>query len=345
MKLYRHGLVVGKFSPLHRGHEFLIHRALEQSERVSILSYSKPEFEGCSAAKRTRWLRSLFPCAQPYVLDDARVEALSAGKRVLPDNEAPDDEHRDFCAWLCHELLESPCDAVFTSEEYGDGFAEHLSRAGSLRTGRESRVTHVLVDLERQSCPVSGSMLRRDIHRGRKWVSPIVYADFVDRVCFLGGESTGKSTLSAVVARICETEFVAEFGRELWELRRGALRFEDMKLIGETQVAREEEAAGRANRVLFCDTSPLTTLFYSHYLFKSADPVLEQLANRRYDRVFLCFPDFPFVQDGTRQPEEFRRLQHEWYVEELGRRGIGYHALEGALEHRISQVTRLIRLP
>ena len=40
MKRYASGLVVGKFAPLHSGHEALINAALEQCETVFIISYS-----------------------------------------------------------------------------------------------------------------------------------------------------------------------------------------------------------------------------------------------------------------------------------------------------------------
>src|SRR4051812_5145184 len=61
MKRFRCGLVVGKFSPLHRGHEYVIRRAMEDCEEVAIISYSKPEYPGCQAIRRERWLAALFP--------------------------------------------------------------------------------------------------------------------------------------------------------------------------------------------------------------------------------------------------------------------------------------------
>lgn len=60
---------------------------------------------------------------------------------------------------------------------------------------------------------------------------------------------------------------VSEYGRDLWDEKSGRLAFEDMRHIAEVQIQREESAALRANRFAFCDTSPLTTLFYSHHLF------------------------------------------------------------------------------
>ena len=97
-----------------------------------------------------------------------------------------------------------------------------------------------------------------------------------------------------------------------------------------------------ANRFLFCDTSPLTTLFYSNHLFGKGEQALERLAERCYDLTFLCAPDFPFVQDGTRQPESFRIRQHEWYLNELAERGIAYRLITGSPEARIAQARELL---
>ena len=46
MSRYRTGLVVGKFSPLHRGHELVIGAAFAHCAEVVVLSYSRPEFPG-----------------------------------------------------------------------------------------------------------------------------------------------------------------------------------------------------------------------------------------------------------------------------------------------------------
>jgi NadR type nicotinamide-nucleotide adenylyltransferase len=199
-------------------------------------------------------------------------------------------------------------------------------------------VAHVAVDRNRSEAPISGTLLRQDIHAHRSWLSPVVYASFVQRVCLLGGESSGKSTLARALAEKFSTAFVAEFGRELWEAKAGALDFTDLRHIAETQVEREEQAAHQATRFLFCDTSPLTTLFYSRHLFGKADPALELLAGRRYDFTFLCAPDFPFVQDGTREVESFRARQHQWYLGELSARRTPFHLLTGPVAARVRQV-------
>jgi NadR type nicotinamide-nucleotide adenylyltransferase len=199
----------------------------------------------------------------------------------------PEVVQRRAVASLCLQALGGAVDAVFTSEAYGEGFAQELTRCFRARDPMASEVRHVLVDLERRQVPISSSRILADVHAHRAFLSPCVYASFVGRVCLLGGESTGKSTLAEALARHLATLSVAEYGRELWVRKSGRLAFEDLLHIAEVQAAREDEAAGRANRWLVCDTSPLTTLFYSRHLFGRADPLTREArrAELRRDRT------------------------------------------------------------
>jgi HTH-type transcriptional regulator, transcriptional repressor of NAD biosynthesis genes len=338
MKRFDTGLVVGKFCPLHRGHQWLLDQARLQCDRLVVISYTRPEFAGCEPELRERWLASLYPDAVRLVLDDERLAGhcrrLGIAPTRLPDNDAPDDVHRRFVAWLLEVLLRVQVDVVFTSEAYGDGFAAALTTLQHARSGPP--VVHVSVDPERGVVPVSGTAIRADVHGLRHLLDPLVYRDFVRRVAILGGESTGKSMLAAQLADRLATVHAAEYGRELWERKCGALTHADMLCIARTQILREEDCALVANRWVICDTTPLTTMLYSQVMFVEVADELEALARRPYDIVFLCAPDVPFVQDGTRRDESFRSWQHEWYLRELNTRGVRYRLLQGNWQSRIA---------
>ena len=164
----------------------------------------------------------------------------------------------------------------------------------------------------------------------------------VKMVCFVGAESTGKSTLAERLAAELGTVFVEEYGRTLWVERGGKLDFEDYLHIAETHIAMEEAARGKASRFVFVDTTPLTTLFYSQEHMGRVDPKLRELSSRAYDVTFLCHPDFPLVQDGWRGDDAFREAQHEWYVRELRERGVPYVSLTGTLEEKVAKVKAIL---
>lgn len=324
------GLVIGKLSPLHRGHELLLNAALERCERVYCVSYSNPELPGCEAATRSRWMAELFPAVEHLALDATREH--------LPHNSGSELEHRRFVAQICLKRLGTTVDVVFTSEHYGDGFAAQLQQDFQAAGHAGATVEHVLVDLARRAVPISASQLRQERALHREFLSPVVRASFVRRVCVLGGESSGKTTLARALAQAFETTHVEEYGRQLWVERDGSLGYSDYLTIARTQIEHEDRAARGANDLLFCDTSPLTTLLYCLDQFGHAEPELHALATRPYHLALLCAPDIPFVQDGTRRDEAYRTRQHALYVRELGRRNAPYLLVEGSLESRIAQV-------
>lgn len=313
------GLVVGKFSPLHRGHEWLVEQAAVACEAVLVLSYSAPEFPRCTAANRQRWMQACLASRHAHVkclaLDDAALAVRCAARGLpvepMPPNDAPDAAQQDWLAWLLRDVLALRPDAMFSSEAYGPSCAQTLSRA----FGRP--VVSVAGDPARQAVPISATRIRRDPAAHRVWLSPPVWADFVPRVVLLGGESSGKTTLAHALAKALHTCWVPEYGRELWERQGGHLLEPDLLRIAHEQVRREDAAAGRARTHLICDTSPLTTLGYSLWMFGQADPVLSALARRPYALSVLCTPDIPFMQDGTRRDAAFRTQQHMWYLQQL----------------------------
>ncbi|WP_260599210.1 AAA family ATPase [Sphingomonas endolithica] len=335
------GLVVGKFCPLHRGHEALIAFAAARCDRLVILSYTNPDL-GYPTAQRAAWLEALFPQAVRLVLGDAVLADFArrtgTPARTLPHNNAPAAQHRAFTFWVCHTILGMSIDRVFTSESYGDGFAAALSRYQSEAAGAEHQVEHLSFDPGRRLNPVSGTALRQGEDGGLSFFSPVVRSSLVRRIGIIGGESSGKTTLARTLADRLGTIWVPEYGRELWERRAGNLRFADMVDIAIEQSAREQAALPIAHRWLPCDTTPLVTAFYSEAMFGSIDPALSALARRPYDLLVVCAPDFAFVQDGTRQDDAFRQRQHDWYLQELDRTGTPYVLMEGDVETRCSRL-------
>jgi NadR type nicotinamide-nucleotide adenylyltransferase len=330
------GLVVGKFCPLHLGHERLIDFAATRCQQLLVIGWSQPGFAGYSAERRERWLRARFPQATVAVLDDTRLAALCTQHglpvRTLPQDSDDEQVQRDFTAWLCLNLFGGPVQAVYTGENYGDGFADALAACFN------APVRHERLERSLDVGQASGTQLRADPHAHRHGLAPQVYAGHVQRVAFIGGESSGKTTLARVLAERLQTAWVPEYGRTLWEQQGGELTPDDLLRIAMTQPQHEDEAARRAHRWLFCDTTPWVTLGYSGWMFGTAPEPLRQAARRRYDLLFLCAPDIPFDQDGTRVGEAFRAQQHAWYLAQLQAEGVEYVLLEGDLEMRIARV-------
>jgi HTH-type transcriptional repressor of NAD biosynthesis genes len=343
---FRRGLVVGKFCPLHRGHMLVIDRAIADCDEVLVISYTKPGFADCGRALRQAWMDALYPQVRSLVIDEDSLPSLCARRGVaplpFPPNDAPATVHRAFTGWLCWNLGGGAVDAVFTSEDYGDGFAAAMSRHFSACRGVPHPVAHVCVDRARDAVPISGTALRRDPHAHRAFLDPRVYAHFVERVCLLGGESSGKTTLAKALAARLGTAWVPEAGRARWEAQDGRLDYADMRIIAADQLALEDRLARQARRWLVCDGSALTTAFYSQHDYGRVDPLVRVLARKAYAHTVVCAPDFSFVQDGTRRDAAFRERQHGWYLDRLEHAGIPYNVLHGPLEARVGQALHLL---
>ena len=351
VKRHVRGLIVGKFCPLHYGHERVIDAALDACDEVFVLGYTRPEFDYCEPAERRRWFDLRYPASRTPRLrvlilgaDEVQPECARRGVAipapVMPYNEDAEERHREFCGWICRELFGCSVDAVFTSETYGDGFAASLAR----QFGHP--VVHVAVDPSRGQVPASGTVLREDPQAGRSLMAPEVYASLVPRIALLGGESSGKTSLAHAIAQALGTVTVEEYGRELWVEQCGAvLSYEDLQRVAEVQIDREYHAAAfsPAGAAIVCDTTPLTTLFYSLKDHGAASPRLLELSRRHYALNVLCEPDFPFVQDGTRRDAAFRDEQHAWYLEQLAERSANVLRVGGSVASRVDQVLRALR--
>lgn len=79
-KRFAVGLVVGKFAPLHLGHEWLIQQAQAQCEQVVLLSWARPELAGCEPERRANWLRLRFPELRSWVVTPEWV--IANGRQV-----------------------------------------------------------------------------------------------------------------------------------------------------------------------------------------------------------------------------------------------------------------------
>lgn len=339
--MFNTGLVVGKFSPLHDGHLYLIRQAASQCHRLIVISYSVPEFPHCEHYEREYWFsRADLPANVEYLVLPPTED--------VPANDCCEDSHREFCAYALLDHFETSVDAVFSSETYGQGFADFLTRFFTLTFNQITTVASVVIDLERKRLPISGTAARASELERRAYTSAYVQASFAPRIVLLGGESTGKSTLAEALATRLKTIHVPEYGRTYCKEIGGVshLKYQDLYSIGETQIRMERAFACSVvpfsiERPLICDTSALTTMFYSEQLFNRVNPLLAKLAQRRYDHTFLCAPDFPFVQDGTRADETFRNTGHQWFLSHL--KNTPYTLLTGSIEQRILTVVSKLK--
>ena len=307
------GVVIGKFHPPHRGHLLLIRAALAGADEVTVIVCERAD-QSLPGALRAAWLREMAPQARVIVVED-----------TLPAD--------DCRAWAAHtrEVLGYAPDLVFTSETYGDAYAGFLG------------AHHVLVDLERRAVPVSATMIRRDPLAHWDQLEPCVRAHFARRVCVLGAESSGTTTLARALAAHYRTAWVPEFGREYFEAKQrlpGPMSWEceEFEFIAAGQNRLEDALARRCDRLLVCDTDSFATRIWQERYQGFVSPgVISAGEGRRMDLYLLTDCGIPFVQDGTRDGEHLRERMQWRFEEGLRSTGRPFMLIEGTPEARLAR--------
>ena len=319
---FRHGLVIGKFYPLHAGHQALVRAATSSCDRVTV-EVMVHGVESIPAAVRVGWVQGEHPEARVVAaFDDAEV-----------DFDSP--ELWDLHMAVITSHLDGPVDAVFTSDAYG---AELARRLGA---------TWVQVDPGRASTPISGTAIRDD-PEGNWWALPTpVRRWFTKRVVVLGAESTGSTTLTRALGQHYRTEVVPEYGRQWTEHRPGGPRSSwhsaEFDLVALQQAAAEDRAAGRVRRpLLVCDTDVLTTtLWHERYIGRPSPSVIAAAAARPAPALYLLTGDeIPFVNDAMHDGEQGRAAMQQRFRAVLGQvqadRGVPWLELRGTPSERLA---------
>jgi HTH-type transcriptional regulator, transcriptional repressor of NAD biosynthesis genes len=318
------GLTLGKFAPLHRGHQYLIETALAEMDHVIVMIYDCPETISVPLNVRADWLRKLYPTVQV-------IEAWD-GPTEVGDTPEIKKLNEDY---VLLRLGGRKVTHFYCSEFYGD----HMSQA----LGAVNR----LVDCDRTTFPVSGTKVRQSPYECRQYLAPEVYRDLVTHVVFLGAPSTGKSTLTERMAAEYGTVFMPEYGREYWDIHQVDRRLTLGQLveIAEGHLEREERLLLQARHYLFTDTNAITTYMFSHYYHGEVAPRLAELARlaeRRYDLVFLCEDDIPYDDTWDRSGDVQRRTFHKQMIGDLLARKVPFVRLRGTLEQRVEQVRSVL---
>ncbi len=171
--------------------------------------------------------------------------------------------------------------------------------------------------------------------------------DPVRRVCILGAESTGKTTLAKALAEQHATVWVPEYGAVYHHRARGdpsrPWTDDEFVHIAVIQNWLEDFLAGFAERVLFCDTDAYTTSVFAELYLGHPVPAVSEFA-RVYDLYVLCDPETPFERDalGLRR-QDARDAMHRRYRERIDAVGAPFVEARGSTEERVAQVTAALQ--
>ncbi len=319
-----HGLTLGKYAPLHKGHQHVIETAVSETDRVTVIIYGAPDVTTIPLTVRANWLRTLYP----------QITVIEAwdGPTAVGDTPEIRQQHEDY---ILNTLAVRDVTHFYSSEFYGD----HMSRA--------LNAVNRQVDARRERVPVSGTQIRANAYANRHFVEPLVYRDLITTVVLLGAPSTGKTTLAAALASAYNTVWMPEYGREYWETHQVERRLTPEQLvdIAKGHIVREDAKLLDANRYLFVDTNAITTYMFAKSYHGSVHPRLTDLAMQaaaRYDLVFVCDTDIPYDDTWDRSGEVSRQVFQKQILADLQMRRLPYFLLRGTVPQRVAAVGQVL---
>ena len=151
------GFTIGKFAPLHKGHQYLIETALNEMDKMIVVVYDT-DVINIETEKRAEWIKKLYPNVEikfahnpprQYGLDDESVKIQMEYLTKIMENENPTH--------------------FYSSEKYGASVAKYMN------------LVDRRVDNERVKIPIRAEMIRKNLEENKKWLENNVYEDYVKK--------------------------------------------------------------------------------------------------------------------------------------------------------------------
>lgn len=151
-------LIPGRFAPLHKGHQLMIEKALKEVDKIVLLIFDTDDIN-VPLKTRANWIRKIYPqitVIEGYNCPDGRKYAYELGQK---------------CAFIqnkyINEMIKNQnITHVYHSVTYGDSVSKSLN------------AIEVMVDLDRNKFPVSGTLIRSNLEKYKEYLNPYIYNEY-----------------------------------------------------------------------------------------------------------------------------------------------------------------------
>lgn len=147
------GFTIGKFAPLHKGHQFLIETALREMDEFYVVIYDTNVIN-IDVKKRAGWIKKLYPKVKI-------IYAYNSPKQYGLDSESVNIQME----YLSKIIKDIPVTHFYSSELYGEKVAEYL------------HIENRLVDFNRTQYPINATKIRENYNQAIKYLEEFVYKD------------------------------------------------------------------------------------------------------------------------------------------------------------------------
>lgn len=296
------GLIIGKFLPIHNGHLFFINKAATQMDKLIVIVDENPTADKKIAAAagikypdlltRTKWMTSIFK-------DADHVEVVAMSEEGISE---PPLGWKEWSDRVKETVKDLGVTHIYTSDSsYKEGYDKYFPEW-----------QHVFFDNERAATDgISATQVRSDMTKYWGKLPSVVRAFYTKKICLIGGESVGKTTLVRAMAKAFGTSWSEEYGRAYCENEIGSYYDHngflltdksDYEKIVIEQEHQNEKAFRTANVFALIDTDAIYTQYFYEKQFGETNELIEQMIKRQKEDYIYIFisGDVPFVDDGYR---------------------------------------------
>lgn len=314
---HQKGLIIGKFMPPHKGHEYIIRFAKECCEELTVVvdclstQTIEPEL-------RKKWIEELIPGITVIALDE-----------FMPQDPS---ETPDFWPIWINKLksVAGQPDVLIASMDYGWELSERLG------------CEFIQCDIARESVPICATKIRDNPFKYWDFIVESARGFFMTKICLIGPESTGKSEVVKALAKHFNTVFVPEYAKAIIDSQKGEFHLSNVVPVGLAQIRTEKALERMTNKFMFCDSDVITTMVWSEELFGVIpDELIEIAKKQHYDHTYLCYPDTQWKSDTHRDVsqkssgDDFRLKMFHRMEELLNLYNRHYSVIQGYDKERI----------
>ena len=160
-----------------------------------------------------------------------------------------------------------------------------------------------------------------------------------------GPESSGKTTLSRLLAKNLKLPMVEEYAREYLSKLDSEYTFDDVIKMARVQLEKEKAAIAKYNGRCILDTDLSVYKVWIGEKYKITVPWIEEAIKEQADKIYLlCDTGLEWEQDPLREHPKAEDREHllKVYQSVLGHIGVKYHTVCGVGEKRIKNALEFL---
>jgi nicotinamide riboside kinase len=160
-----------------------------------------------------------------------------------------------------------------------------------------------------------------------------------------GPESTGKTMISAYLARHLACPWIPEYARIYLGSLARPYHYDDLIHIAETQIRQKNEIEKIGTSLVVLDTWLIITKVWFIEVFKSYPLWLdEEIGKHKIDLFVICKPDIPWIPDPLRENGgEKRDYLMNRYIDEIKNTGMDFIIIGGRNNERYSNALNAVK--